>query len=386
MKKPPTDLDDGTIRRIDWPELVPAVLLPRAFRVAVSFRVLWLATCGVLFTLILGAICGGALKKSSDKYLTDSPYKLAGLAKLNVTQSNREPTNGVPANCEQEKAGLDQEEFVGNELKNGYFKTESVKIPTLAEVRGSVLYPWAMLTDTLCSFVPLEKSFSANQRSFIWIAGNIVIWTLIGSLITRTAALRFTIDRRERMSKIDQFVKWRWKAYFCSVFLPICGLLFCGGMVYLAGLFMRIPVLNYLVALLFPFALFFGFCFGIIAIGLLFGWPLLFAAISVDGSDGFDAVSRTYSYLYQRPLHYLVYVIFAVVIGAFGWVFISGLVDIVLALVINACDITNYHLYDVSAMLVHSCERSEAHLTGPQNIVFFWCECFQLLKVGYLFG
>ena len=54
---------------------------------------------------------------------------------------------------------------------------------------------------------------------------------------------------------------------------------------------------------------------GILLLGLAVGWPLMWATISVEGTDSFDALSRTYAYVYQRPLHYLWY---AAIAGGLG--------------------------------------------------------------------
>ena len=47
---------------------------------------------------------------------------------------------------------------------------------------------------------------------------------------------------------------------------------------------------------------------GLAPAGALFGWPLMWATISAEGTDSFDALSRSYAYLFQRPLHYSFYV------------------------------------------------------------------------------
>ena len=49
----------------------------------------------------------------------------------------------------------------------------------------------------------------------------------------------------------------------------------------------------------------------LLLLGLLFGWPLMWATISAEGTDSFDALSRSYAYTFQRPLHYLFYVVVA---------------------------------------------------------------------------
>jgi hypothetical protein len=50
--------------------------------------------------------------------------------------------------------------------------------------------------------------------------------------------------------------------------------------------------------------------------GWAVGWPLMYATISVEGSDSFDAFSRSFAYVFQRPWHYLFYVLVATVFGS----------------------------------------------------------------------
>jgi len=55
-------------------------------------------------------------------------------------------------------------------------------------------------------------------------------------------------------------------------------------------------------------------------VGLLFGWPLMWPTVSAEGTDSFDALSRSYSYTYQRPVHYLFYAAVAGILGMLAWV------------------------------------------------------------------
>jgi hypothetical protein len=48
----------------------------------------------------------------------------------------------------------------------------------------------------------------------------------------------------------------------------------------------------------------------------LVGWPLMSATVSTEGTDSWEAVSRSYSYVYQRPWHYLWYSLVAICYGA----------------------------------------------------------------------
>jgi hypothetical protein len=49
----------------------------------------------------------------------------------------------------------------------------------------------------------------------------------------------------------------------------------------------------------------------ILLIGALVGWPLMWSTVSVEGTDAFDALSRSYAYTYHRPWRLLWYVLFA---------------------------------------------------------------------------
>jgi hypothetical protein len=70
-------------------------------------------------------------------------------------------------------------------------------------------------------------------------------------------------------------------------------------------------------------ALFGGLLIAILLLGLLFGWPLMWGTISAEErGDVFEAFSRSYSYAFQRPLHYLFYAAVATVYGALAWLLV----------------------------------------------------------------
>ena len=41
----------------------------------------------------------------------------------------------------------------------------------------------------------------------------------------------------------------------------------------------------------------------LILLGLTGGFNLMYPTIAVEGSDSFDAISRSFSYVYARPAH-----------------------------------------------------------------------------------
>ena len=53
----------------------------------------------------------------------------------------------------------------------------------------------------------------------------------------------------------------------------------------------------------------------ILAIGVVVGWPLMVAAVGVERADSFQAISTAFSYVYQRPLHYLFHAVVALIVA-----------------------------------------------------------------------
>ena len=77
------------------------------------------------------------------------------------------------------------------------------------------------------------------------------------------------------------------------------------------GFVMRLDVLAFLAALAWPFVILLGLMMAVLLLGALVGWPLMWATVSVEGTDAFDALSRSYAYTYHRPWRLLWYVVFA---------------------------------------------------------------------------
>ena len=86
----------------------------------------------------------------------------------------------------------------------------------------------------------------------------------------------------------------------------------------LAGILLRLDFLALLAGLVWLLALVWGLMLAVVLVGLLLGWPLMWATIGVERTDAFDGVSRCYAYVYQRPLHLVFYLMVASVLGLLG--------------------------------------------------------------------
>ena len=246
------DIGEGTIRRIDWTELTPIVMLLRIFNIALGVRVLFFAMLGLWLTLLL-------------EYLSDISF----LEPLVFTDSG--------------------------ELHLGRC---------------------ANLLDGIGNTAPLIRH---DPVKIIWLIAALMIWIFCGGMICRIAAVRLTIDESEPMKNLLLFFRKRGISFISSLVLLTLGILICFLPVLIACWLLKVPVLHYVVAVLFPVPILFAFLTILLVLSLGIGFMLLFAAVSTDGSDGFDAISRMFSYIYQRPLHYVLYWICCGVLGWLGY-------------------------------------------------------------------
>ncbi len=157
-----------------------------------------------------------------------------------------------------------------------------------------------------------------------------VIWSYFGGAITRIAAIEITKDERIDIQRSLEFVKGRYNSYFWSLAACAVGFLFFFFTNMLVGLLGREwfglgNLLGIVLMAIYPVALLTGFLMVMMSVGTLFGYPLYYPAISVEGTDMFDAISRGFSYVFSRPWHYIFYqmtaLLFGVVSVGFVWTF-----------------------------------------------------------------
>lgn len=152
----------------------------------------------------------------------------------------------------------------------------------------------------------------------------LLVWSLFGGAITRMAAVQFARDERIGMLTSLKFAATRLLSYFTAPLLPLAGIGFFWILCMLVGVVGRIPVVGEsIVGALWILPLVFSLLMALILIGVAAGWPLMYATISAEGSDAFDGLSRSYSYVYDRPWHYLWYAVVAVIHGTILIAFVT---------------------------------------------------------------
>ena len=175
-------------------------------------------------------------------------------------------------------------------------------------------------TAIMVGAAPTNTVMFHNLCRLVWA---VLVWALIGGAITRIAAVQVAREEKIGLLEAVKFAVRKYPSYLGAPIFPVLGIVFFVFCCVIAGLFARIP---YVGAALPPLAWFLvltaGIIMTIIVIGLVLAWPLMFTTISAEGSDSFDAISRSYSYLYQRPWRYGLYWLVAAVYGAIVLVFV----------------------------------------------------------------
>lgn len=174
----------------------------------------------------------------------------------------------------------------------------------------------------LCSLINvLLSSVQTVDRGeyivlIVLVLGLLVIWSVFAGTITRLAAVEFAKGEKIGVKDSLTFAMKKFWSYFCTPLMPVMGVLFFIACNVLGGLLGQIKFAGEIaVAIGFPLAILSGFLIVFIGIIGIIGFFLMYPTISAEGSDTFDAMSRAYSYVLSRPLHFLSLLISITVCG-----------------------------------------------------------------------
>ncbi len=325
------------LRRINWGECFGFTQIFRSFRMAIQPTKLMLAFCGLVLTYASGRILdlvwadahkpvclvlGGAGGAGGGEATTELRYFLENGRQATrewvAAVTAKEPTTGL------KRVGpfsllLDHARTVVNQATSAVASAQPVGL-------------WGALRNGLVGKLWLLSMHPGYAVLFGAI--NLVVWALFGGAICRAAALDAAREEGITVTEALSFSRRRLLGFIGAPLLPAA---FCGvlALFLLAGGFIgAIPGIgNVAVALLFWLALVAGFIMAGLIIGAIVGSPLTFPTIAVEGSDAFDAFSRSYGYVYLRPWRLAFYGLVAAAYGAICLLFVKFLVRLALAVV-----------------------------------------------------
>jgi hypothetical protein len=221
--------------------------------------------------------------------------------------------------------------------------------------------------------------FCAVVLSSLWA---LMIWAYFGAAISRVAAVELAIGERVGWGEALRWARSKWLAYFASPVVPMIGVTLIALPIALLGLLMKFNFFVAVAGVVWPLVLFASFLMTLLLVGVLLGWPLMWATVSVEGTDSFDALSRTYAYVFQKPLRYAAYIVIAVIVGLLGWLVVENFAAAVIWLASWAAGWGSPERMDV----LHHYAAESRLANGGAMLVHFWNGCVKLLALGYVFS
>ena len=158
----------------------------------------------------------------------------------------------------------------------------------------------------------------------IFLLIKIPVLCIAGGGICRIAALQFAQGEKPGLLGPVRFSTKRFLSLVSAPLFPLGIIIVAGLCISLLGLIGQIPwgVGELIMGVFMLLALIAGILITGLLIGAAAGFNLMFPAIVYDGSDCLDAISRSLSYVYNRPWRMGFYTAVAAVYGAICYIFV----------------------------------------------------------------
>ncbi|MBI3468782.1 MAG: hypothetical protein HY000_37745 [Planctomycetes bacterium] len=330
----------ATVREMQLRDFLPWLGLFRAFGIAIDPRKLLLAGVGVLVMNVGWFVLAALFSASSDSTVqeqTDSVFVQFGMLLPGLQPDSEAPSQSA-ASGPRAATRWNTFSVSGATLPEQLRDNPAGTLRQLGTNWRFVLRPYEDL------FQPFREVFASGRKFvpvvFTFVCGvwAVLVWSYFGGAITRIAAIQFARDEKISLREALKFARARFLSYAGAPVMPLVFIavmaFFClaGGALNVIGLGIGRNIGPIFAGLLWFLPLIAGFIMAIIALGWAVGWPLMYSTISVEGSDTFDALSRSYAYVFQRPWHYLFYAFVVLVFGSFCSFFVLLMGDLLVQL------------------------------------------------------
>ncbi|MEX2176376.1 MAG: hypothetical protein WD872_18580 [Pirellulaceae bacterium] len=284
------------VRSISWRDLFPWLILLRTFRIAIQPQLLALATAAALLMPVGWSLSGWMFlpkEKIGDRWVVQYPSEQAPSLANQIPLAVRE------------------------------------YLPAAA---SGLLEPYVRLADGVRPLFSLQTTVRETAYYVFGSLWSLAIWALVGGFITRHAVVQLATEQAPGFRPTLTFAGRRFAWYFLTPLYPLLGIVLIGIPIAILGLLLRIDLGfgSVVAGLLWVFVVIASLAAVWLLGGLIFGWPLMWPAISAErDGDPFEAFSRSFSYVYGKPLHYLFYVLVAALYGALCLSVVLGIVALV---------------------------------------------------------
>lgn len=294
---------------IPYKTIFPWLHLFRIFRLAVDFQKIMLASAAFLL-LLLGNHLFNTLPFAPPQQVRDTEQLLPQNIQFYPQTSDR---------------------FLQQRLNSIKILGENSNYTIFHELNErKLLEPMSSFTRPVFTLFNVGTNWSSLAYATTQLLWAVIVWSLFGGAITRIAAIQFAQDEHIGLRAALRFSLKRILSLVSAPLLPFAGIGFFWVLCLLIGLLGYIPGAGEtIVSLFWGLAYLFAFVMSLILLVTLAGWPLMMATISVEDSDGFDGLSRIFSYLFGRIWYFLWLVIVTLCYGAVCLFFVELLLTFI---------------------------------------------------------
>lgn len=370
----------GLVRRISWSEIFPWLLIFRSFTIAASPTVILLATVGLLLTpigWIVAEFCfiGDEMAKASPEVSASVEY--------NESLGNRvQPSGSDFEALEQTLPWNSRGVFMDiyNDFVGPYRSIVAIAVPPRDAETGEV---------AISAFG--MRRFAYFACGGLWM---LVVWSFVAGCISRIAVIRLSRDERVGLKKSIRFTIRHYLSLVGAPLMPLSIVLLFILLMVIPGLLMRLDLGALIVSLIWGFLLLIGFLITLLLLVLSVCWPLMAPTISTESSDAFDAITRSFSYIYYRPLHAIFYASLGIILLSLGGLLAGVLGDGVIHVTrwgaswgAGSDRMTEIAPVDREDSGDDEDEDAESGMLGSSVTVFgFWENIVRAVRTGFLYG
>jgi hypothetical protein len=303
-------------RRIQWSDLLPFLPLFTGFKLARDVKKIVLAAAAIVVIYLAGRVLDSIWAKDHRVLVADGTSELQVFVSSGFSKA---ATNDWIASHAKDRGSkrsgvfavlLSHMRTVAHDLTSATLSLSPTGV-VRAVVNAAGAKAWLAVMHPLYALLFLI---------LIWLP----VWAFSGAAICRIAALEATREDRLPIGKSLAFARQKFWSFVAAPLLPIGVVIIIGALMFIGGAIGAIPGFGTFVAPLFLFlAIIGGIVIALIVIGLSLGAPLMYPTIAVEGSDAFDAVSRSFSFVGERIWRTLLYGGIALLYGAICFVFVK---------------------------------------------------------------
>jgi hypothetical protein len=158
--------------------------------------------------------------------------------------------------------------------------------------------------------------------AILMLAVALAVWSLFGGALHRIAALHFGREQKVSIGQALRFSAGKFLSFYFAPLIPLAIVFVIGAFIIAGGFALGSWGGGIVMGLLLPLALGAGLLIAFLLVGLGAGGSLMYPTIAVESSDSFDAIGRSYSYVYGRPWRAAFYGLVAAFYGVICYMFV----------------------------------------------------------------